>query len=241
MKIQSFEDLKSIAARYGKGLYAPDQIKVNIGMASCGIAAQAKAASLKAQERFQGDKGVAICQTGCIGFCEEEPLVEIFGAGKPRLVYRKITADKIVDAIEGYRAGDYQKKWILGQMRDSRSVMEDDSLNPLKDTAPLDGIPILEEIPFYKNQVKIAMRNCGYIDPDRIEEYFARKGYVAFLTALNDMKPAEIIDVIKRSGLRGRGGGGSGGALRGESARGAGAGGGGEGAGFAERPTAREL
>jgi NADH:ubiquinone oxidoreductase subunit F (NADH-binding)/(2Fe-2S) ferredoxin len=208
MKIQSLEDLKSIATQFGKGLYAPDQIKVNIGMASCGIAAQAKAAYEKAQERFLGDKGVAICQTGCIGFCEEEPLVEIFGSGKPRLVYRKVTADKIVDAIEGYRGGEFPKKWILGQMRDPRSILEDDFLNPLKDVAPLNGIPILEDIPFYKNQVKIAMRNCGYIDPDCIEEYFARKGYIAFLSALNDMKPAEIIDVIKRSGLRGRGGGG---------------------------------
>jgi NADH:ubiquinone oxidoreductase subunit F (NADH-binding)/Pyruvate/2-oxoacid:ferredoxin oxidoreductase delta subunit len=56
--------------------------------------------------------------------------------------------------------------------------------------------------------VKVAMRNCGYIDPDCIEEYFARKGYVAFLTALNEMKPGEILDIVKASGLRGRGGGG---------------------------------
>ena len=63
--------------------------------------------------------------------------------------------------------------------------------------APLAGIPILEDIPFYKNQIKIAMRNCGYIDPDRIEEYIARRGYMAFMIALNEMKPAEIIDVVK--------------------------------------------
>jgi NADH:ubiquinone oxidoreductase subunit F (NADH-binding)/Pyruvate/2-oxoacid:ferredoxin oxidoreductase delta subunit len=208
MKIQSFEDLKAIAAQYSETLYAPKHVKVNIGMASCGIAAQAKAAYEKARERFPGNNGVAICQTGCIGFCEEEPLVDIFEAGKPRLVYRKMTADKILDAIEGYRTGDYPKKWILGQMRDPRSVLDDDIANPLKGVPPLDGIPILDDIPFYKNQVKIAMRNCGYIDPDRIEEYFARKGYLAFLTALNEMKPAEIIDAVKRSGLRGRGGGG---------------------------------
>ena len=208
MKIQSVEDLKTIAAQYNKSIYAPDRVKVNVGMASCGIAAQAKAAYEKALERFPGDNGVAICQTGCIGFCEEEPLVEIFETGKPRLVYRKLTADKILDAIEGYRAGDYPKKWILGQMRDPRSVLDDDITNPLKGLTPLAGIPVLEDIPFYKNQVKIAMRNCGYIDPDRIEEYIARKGYLAFLTALNEMKPAEVIDVVKRSGLRGRGGGG---------------------------------
>jgi NADH:ubiquinone oxidoreductase subunit F (NADH-binding)/Pyruvate/2-oxoacid:ferredoxin oxidoreductase delta subunit/(2Fe-2S) ferredoxin len=208
MKIQSFEDLKAVAAQYTRNIYAPDRVKVNIGMASCGIAAQAKATYEKALEHFPGDNGVAICQTGCIGFCEEEPLVEIFANGKPRLVYRKITADKILDAIEGYRTGDYPKKWILGQMRDPRSVLDDDIANPLKGAETLAGIPVLDDIPFYKNQVKIAMRNCGYIDPDRIEEYFARKGYLAFLTALNEMKPAEIIDVVKRSGLRGRGGGG---------------------------------
>jgi NADH:ubiquinone oxidoreductase subunit F (NADH-binding)/(2Fe-2S) ferredoxin len=208
MKIQSVEDLKSIAEPYVKALYAPDRVKVNVGMASCGIAAQAKVACAKAQESFAGDSGIAICQTGCIGFCEEEPLVEIFQTGAPRVVYRKVTADKITEVIAGYRAGDFPKKLILGQMRDPRSVLEDDIPNPLDGVPPIAGIPVLEEIPFYKNQVKIAMRNCGYIDPDRIEEYFARKGYAAFLTALNEMKPAEIIDLIKRSGLRGRGGGG---------------------------------
>jgi NADH:ubiquinone oxidoreductase subunit F (NADH-binding)/(2Fe-2S) ferredoxin len=208
MKIQSFGDLKAIASQYSRGLYAPDGIKVNIGMASCGIAAQAKATFDKALESFPGDNGVMIRQTGCIGFCEEEPLVEIFESGKSRLLYRKLTADKVIEAIEGYRSGDFQKKWILGQMRDPRSVLDDDLANPLKGVTPLAGIPVLEDIPFYKNQVKIAMRNCGYIDPDRIEEYFARKGYMAFLTALKEMKPVEIIDIIKRSGLRGRGGGG---------------------------------
>jgi hypothetical protein len=65
----------------------------------------------------------------------------------------------------------------------------------------------MEDVPFTK-QVKIAMRNCGYIDPERIEEYFAKKGYVAFLQALKKTKPSEIIDIVKASGLRGRGGGG---------------------------------
>jgi NADH-quinone oxidoreductase subunit F len=190
MKIQSLEDLQEIAEPYRKSLYAPDRIKVNIGMASCGIAAQAKAAYQKAVDRYPGDNGVTICQTGCIGFCEEEPLVEILAAGKPRLVYRHITENKIIDAIEGYRAGEYKKNWLLGQMQDPRSVLEDDIGNPLADLQPIAGIPVLEGIPFYKNQVKIAMRNCGYIDPDCIEEYFARKGYAAFLSALQDMKPS---------------------------------------------------
>ena len=176
MKIQSFEDLKAIASQYSRGLYAPDGIKVNIGMASCGIAAQAKATYDRALESFPGNNGVMICQTGCIGFCEEEPLVEIFERGKNRLLFRKITADKVIEAVEGYRSGDFQKKWLLGQMRDPRSVLDDDLANPLKGVTPLSGIPVLEDIPFYKNQVKVAMRNCGYIDPDQHRGIFRAQG-----------------------------------------------------------------
>ena len=208
MKIQSVKDVEQIGQQYSRKLYTPDAVKVNIGMASCGIAAGAQAAFEAAIEKYPGNNGVNISQTGCIGFCEMEPLVEILQSGGPRIVYKKITANKIEDVIEGYRNSDFDLKLILGQMKDPRNLLENDIENPLEALAPIDGIPILEDIPFYGNQVKIAMRNCGYIDPDCIEEYFARKGYVAFLNALKDMEPADILDIVKASGLRGRGGGG---------------------------------
>ncbi|MBW2004908.1 MAG: 4Fe-4S binding protein [Deltaproteobacteria bacterium] len=177
-------------------------------MASCGIAAGAKASLEKALKELPQDNGTQICQTGCIGFCEEEPLVEIFAAGRPRVIYRHITADKILDTIQGYIQGNYNKKWILGQMRDPRSLLENNSENPLSEVKPLEEIPFLEDIPFYNKQIKIALRNCGYIDPDCIEEYIARGGYRAFMRALSQMQPAQLINTIKESGLRGRGGGG---------------------------------
>ncbi|MBE9541327.1 MAG: NADH-quinone oxidoreductase subunit F, partial [Proteobacteria bacterium] len=177
-------------------------------MASCGIAAGAKASLEKALKEFPQGNGTQICQTGCIGFCEEEPLVEIFAAGRPRVIYKHITADKILDTIQGYIQGNYNKKWILGQMRDPRSLLENNSENPLSEVKPLEEIPFLEDIPFYNKQIKIALRNCGYIDPDCIEEYIARGGYRAFMRALSQMQPAELINTIKESGLRGRGGGG---------------------------------
>jgi NADH:ubiquinone oxidoreductase subunit F (NADH-binding)/Pyruvate/2-oxoacid:ferredoxin oxidoreductase delta subunit/(2Fe-2S) ferredoxin len=208
MKIQSVKDVVQIGQQYRRKLYTPDAVKVNIGMASCGIAAGAQAAFDAALEKYPANNGVNISRTGCIGFCEMEPLVEILKSGGPRIVYKKITAKKIEDVIEGYRNSDFDLKLILGQMRDPRNLLESDIENPLDAVAPIDGIPILEDIPFYGNQLKIAMRNCGYIDPDCIEEYFARKGYVAFLSALQDMQPAEILDIVKASGLRGRGGGG---------------------------------
>ena len=92
-------------------------------------------------------------------------------------------------------------------MRDPRSLLEDDIANSQDKVRPVEGFPFLEDIPFYAKQTKIALRNCGYMDPDSIEEYIARKGYYAFLQALKTV-PADIIKTIKASGLRGRGGGG---------------------------------
>lgn len=208
MKIQSIKDLEELRQKFSSRLLVPDGVKVNIGMASCGIAAGAQAAFDQAVEAFPGDNGVQVCQTGCIGFCEQEPLVEIFAPGKPRIIYQNITADRILEAIEGYRGEDFKKKWILGQMKDPRTLLEDDQENPLASVSSIESLPVMEEVPFYSKQVKVAMRNCGYIDPDSIEEYIAKKGYLAFLQALQEMKPAEILEVVKASGLRGRGGGG---------------------------------
>lgn len=208
MKIQSEKDLKRIGQEYAQKLYYPQTIKVNVGMASCGIAAGAKASYEKALEAFKDDPTMEIRQTGCIGFCEVEPLVEILTAGKPRVMYKNITEDKILEAIEDYKNGLSNKKWILGQMRDPRCVLEDEIKNPLGKVEPFEGISFLEDVPFYKNQVKVALRNCGYIDPDSIEEYIAKKGYLAFISALDKTNPKDIINTVKESGLRGRGGGG---------------------------------
>jgi len=208
MKIQSVKDLEKITREYSTSLYYPESIKVNIGMASCGIAAGAEAAYNTASEAFANDKAVQIGQTGCIGFCEVEPLVEILANGRPRVMYQNITPDKILDAIDDYQNGLSKKKWILGQMRDPRSILEGEIDNPVGKVEPFEAIPFLEDIPFYKGQVKIALRNCGYIDPDCIEEYIAKKGYRALLEMLDHSEPGKVIETIKESGLRGRGGGG---------------------------------
>jgi NADH:ubiquinone oxidoreductase subunit F (NADH-binding)/(2Fe-2S) ferredoxin/Pyruvate/2-oxoacid:ferredoxin oxidoreductase delta subunit len=208
MNIQSVKDLEKIGQEYRKKLYRPEFTKVNIGMASCGIAAGARASYDKAMKAFPVGNGVRIWQTGCLGLCQEEPLVEILEKGKPRVVYRHVTEEKICDVVQGYMDGHFDKKLILGQIRDPRCVLEEGLENPVHRVVPLDGIPFLEDIPFYNRQIKIALRNCGYIDPDSIEEYMARNGYVALFQALIKMQPEAIINIIKESGLRGRGGGG---------------------------------
>ncbi len=209
MRIQSEKDLTQIAQNYQQQLYRPEKLRVNIGMASCGIAAGAQDAYDTAREAFNGDSSIEIRQTGCIGFCEEEPLVEMVAEGRQRVMYKKITPNRILDAIEDYRSGAFEKKkWIFGQMPDPRGPLDPETADPLEGAHPHEGMPDFNADPFYGKQVKIALRNCGYIDPDSIEEYIARGGYQAYLKALNDYNPADIITEVKKSGLRGRGGGG---------------------------------
>jgi NADH:ubiquinone oxidoreductase subunit F (NADH-binding)/Pyruvate/2-oxoacid:ferredoxin oxidoreductase delta subunit len=93
-------------------------------------------------------------------------------------------------------------------MRDPRSLLEEHIDNPLTGVEPIEDLPFLEDVSFYSKQTKIALRNCGYMDPDSIEEYMARGGYFAIVRALDEMGPKDIIEAIKESGLRGRGGGG---------------------------------
>ena len=208
MTILSVKDLEKISKKFSRRLYLPEGVKINIGMASCGIAAGAKATLERALKEHPAGDSVEVRQTGCIGFCEEEPLVEILAGNKPRILYKRVTEDKFTDVLQDYLEEKFSKKLILGQMRDPRSILEEDRANPLEKVEPIKGIPFLDEVPFYAHQVKIALRNCGYIDPDSIEEYIGRGGYFAFVRILAEMKPEEIIATIKKSGLRGRGGGG---------------------------------
>lgn len=212
MNIQSVKDLEIIKKEYRLNLNFPETVKVNIGMASCGIAAGAMDSFVTAKQEFSQNKDIEICQTGCLGYCEVEPLVEIISKDKPRILYKNVSKDKIIDIINAYINNDFNnkkiKKLVLGQIKDPRSLLEDDMDNPQGNIEPIEEIAFLEDIPFFKGQVKIALRNCGYIDPDSIEEYFAKQGYIAFLNALKENKPQDIITTIKKSGLRGRGGGG---------------------------------
>ncbi len=209
IKIRSLQDLEDIRNKTLHSLYHPDGIKVNFGMAACGIAAGAKKAMARAQEEWPASgNGLRFAQTGCLGLCQEEPLVDILEPGTPRIVYKHITEEEISELISARLKGNLKEKWALGQFRDPRSVLEEDTPNPIPEGLLAKNIPILEEIPFYSKQLKVALRNCGYLDPDNIEEYIARSGFFALHRCLTGLEPAEIIEIIKASGLRGRGGGG---------------------------------
>jgi NADH:ubiquinone oxidoreductase subunit F (NADH-binding)/(2Fe-2S) ferredoxin/Pyruvate/2-oxoacid:ferredoxin oxidoreductase delta subunit len=134
------------------------------------------------------DEEVGIVKTGCNGFCANGPIVVVQPDG---IFYQKLTTDDIPHLVEEH--------FLKG-----KPVVE------LMYTSPRDGSPIarMKEIEFFKRQHLIVLANRGNIDPENIDEYIALDGYKGLARALTEMKPREIIEVVKESGLRGRGGAG---------------------------------
>ncbi len=131
---------------------------------------------------------VQIVETGCNGFCAMGPVMTLLPEG---LFYQKLTPEDAPEIIE--------RQFIRGE-RIKRLMYADASTGEV--------IPELKKIPFFALQKLWALQNKGLIDPERIEDYIWRSGYQGMLKALTEMEPQEIIEQIKISGLRGRGGGG---------------------------------
>ncbi|MFZ3089367.1 MAG: NADH-quinone oxidoreductase subunit NuoF [Nitrospirota bacterium] len=172
--------------------------KIIIGMGTCGLAAGARAVFEEAEKYIHEKKiDAQVIGVGCIGMCHEEPLLDIVMPKRTRVIYSRVTADMISKIIHSHIQKDKPEKGhVLSQM------LPDDGANPYP------SIPYYEEMPFNKKQHRIVLKNCGFINPLSINEYISRDGYEAAKKVLFSMKPEEIIDTVKRSGLRGRGGGG---------------------------------
>jgi len=131
---------------------------------------------------------IGIVFTGCNGFCAQGPVMVV----KPdEIFYQFVTEEDVPHLVEEH--------FLKG--RPVRRLM----FTPPGEVAP---VPIMGDIPFFSKQRLIALRNRGMIDPERIDEYIAREGYAGLVKALTRMTPEEIIEEVKRSGLRGRGGAG---------------------------------
>jgi NADH:ubiquinone oxidoreductase subunit F (NADH-binding)/(2Fe-2S) ferredoxin/NAD-dependent dihydropyrimidine dehydrogenase PreA subunit len=210
MKITSEKDLQSVREEGLKSL-RPGKTKIMVGMATCGLATGAgKVWDALLAEIKKAGMEIELHQTGCMGFCQEEPIVSVHEPGKPRIFYKKMTPEKAGELIAGLTNHALKTDWILG--RDEAEPFSDGDTGKRDDAgqapAVLAEIPLCSDLAFYRKQQKLALHNCGYIDPGNIAEYIARGGYLALCKALKEMTPLRIIDEIKRSGLRGRGGAG---------------------------------
>ena len=210
MKITSLEQLKEIKEQ-GLALTYPDKIKIMVGMATCGISAGADKVWKALEEKIAELKLDAVLEkTGCIGFCQKEPLVDVVYPKKVRVTYQAMTPQKAEALVEAIKNGEVFQDNTLCRIDQEEFLVEGTSrpyANPHPPELPGE-IPKYEQLPFFKKQVKIALRNCGFINPERIEEYIARGGYTTLHKVLTGMSPEQVIDEVKASGLRGRGGAG---------------------------------
>ncbi len=163
-----------------------------VGMNSCGVAAGAKE-TYNALVKLLQDKNINIPVkiTGCVGMCYREPLVDIVTENSI-MTYGNLTADKIEKVIDSHIINNTPiQEWIVKVDKiDGHRILE---------TWDVDG--------FFAMQKKIVLENSGYIDPENIDEYIQRDGYEGLRRALK-IKPEEVIEIVEKSGLRGRGGAG---------------------------------
>ena len=131
---------------------------------------------------------IQVVSTGCFGFCEKGPLVKI---SPDNTFYVQVSPDDAAEIIQEHIINKQKVERLLYIHPETKKRVTE-----------------AKDMDFYKRQYRIALRNCGNIDPDNIEEYIARDGYTALAKCLTELSPAEVIGTIKKSGLRGRGGGG---------------------------------
>lgn len=139
-------------------------------------------------EEYGLEDDVQVIVTGCFGFCEKGPIVKMM---PDKTFYVHVTPADTEEILKEHVVKGRQVERLLYKDPKTRQ--------PVSDSRHMD---------FYKKQLRIALRNCGFIDPENIDEYIARDGYMALGKCLSEMTPAQVIEEVKKSGLRGRGGGG---------------------------------
>ncbi len=182
------DDLDRLESEYQESRQERDYIRV--GMSTCGIAAGAEPVyRFLCEEIRRRALDVEVRRSGCLGMCHAEPLVEVSVAGAPRSLYGEVGLDAARRILDQH----VEKGLVLAGMLAS----QDGLLAPPEETVPRIG-----------RQLRIVLRNCGIIDPTKIEEYIARGGYQGLKRALFELGPESVIEEMRTAGLRGRGGAG---------------------------------
>ena len=168
---------------------------IYVGAGTCGLGAGA-GKTRKAIEEYllRNGIGARVIETGCIGLCSSEPIVDVQLPGYNRISFEKVNATDVEGILDEVFIARTPLHAALGQFDGSMKTW--------------DGVPMLDEHPFFGPQTRLVLKNCGIIDPGSIEQYIARGGYRTLLDTMNAHQPAEVCRMMEESGLRGRGGGG---------------------------------
>lgn len=197
-QIKSFDELNNLVNKLKPNLSLRNNLKQNnnkkellvCGDTGCRAANSMPIIdSLKQEIKNAGlEDLVSVSLTGCFGFCAQGPIVKVH---PDNVFYVKVQADDARDIVQDHL--------IEGKLVDRLLFIEQSEEKKVKSS---------DDMSFYKQQMRIALHNCGYINPEKVEDYLANDGYLMLGKCLTELKPEEVIEEVKVSGLRGRGGAG---------------------------------
>jgi NADH-quinone oxidoreductase subunit F len=203
MRISNYADLEEIRLKAASKIL-PDKPYIAVGMGTCGIGRGAEVLYDSFQRIINERKlDIILKKTGCFGFCAEEPLVNIYIPGKPLVILHRVAEVDVIPVVSAIQKGLMPFRNVLCRIEDWDFIT-----GKFEFGKGLTEHPLWNEIPFFKWQKKIVLRNCGLIVPDDIEEYIGVGGYFPLYSVLTGKSPQEVIDEVKLSKLRGRGGAG---------------------------------
>jgi len=197
---------RNYAAMTARGLASvkPGIPAISVGLGTCGIGNGADVL-FDALMDAAPDGKVIVKKAGCFGFCAEEPLVMLYRPGKPILLFSDAKASKAAKYVAA--ALDDKACDRLAKTARAKISTWDFRTSTLDFGTGFPELPEWNELPFFKGQEKLVLRDCGLIDPENIEEYMAVGGYTALAKVLG-APPENVIEEVTKARLRGRGGAG---------------------------------
>ena len=205
MKIRTVADWQEIKSRGLERLF-PSTMRISVGYGSCGIAAGAyDVLEAFRKEAAEAGTGAIIAKTGCLGFCGEEPLVNVMLPNLPLVVYHRVKEKDVKEIVAASQANTFYREKAFCKIEELNNYIESE---PITFGNGFTDVPFLHDIPFYSRQNKIVLRDSGLIDPENIDEYIAVGGYSSLLKVLKDHSPEDVIQIVKDAKVRGRGGAG---------------------------------
>lgn len=169
---------------------------ITVSRNSCSIIAGSDK-TRKAISNYLKDRNIdaELENTGSLGLCDAEPVVTAQLPGMSRIIFKNITAEKVISLLDN----------IFNHI-----VPQDDALAQLRNSlhTSWQGVPFLDELDFFQQQKRNILKNCGLVSPDSINDYISYGGYSTFIKAINQLTPDEVISIVKESKLRGRSGSG---------------------------------
>ncbi len=203
MKIVSGEALKEVKDK-GLAKILPQKTRITVSEGTCGIGNGADGV-YKAFAELIAKKGADACLSavGCFGFCAREPLVTIAFPGEPLLFLESISPKDVPGIFKDILAKRVPVKKVLGKAEEWDHIT-----GKIIYGRGMPNVLNWNDVPFFKGQKKVVLRNCGLINPEDIEEYIAVGGYSSLEKALARFTPEQVIEEVTKSKLRGRGGAG---------------------------------